>query len=224
MLSPGFQSVEKTLIPPFGNESGDRGPHDSWSALSPHLPSRHKREFLAPMAKNVQSTMSEKAFIMSTDNLIRQVGRPVDEWREVATAEHSFTVSVMKSMHANRHRIFQALTLPEYIEAWFSAPDALPGYMVVSARQACISISYSRLDGDRCRFLGSYKVFRRSKILLTWKRDSYFDSSPSLVTIRLVGDFESTTVHLTHVGLSESEQVWYRALWERSLKKLACLF
>lgn len=168
--------------------------------------------------------MSEKAFIMSTDNLIRQVGRPVDEWREVATAEHSFTVSVMKSMHANRHRIFQALTLPEYIEAWFSAPDALPGYMVVSARQACISISYSRLDGDRCRFLGSYKVFRRSKILLTWKRDSYFDSSPSLVTIRLVGDFESTTVHLTHVGLSESEQVWYRALWERSLKKLACLF
>ncbi len=224
MSCPGFHSVEKTLIPPSEMKDGDRGPHDSWSALSPHLPSRHKREFLASMAKHVQSTMSEKAFIMSTDNLIRQVGRPVGEWGDDAPEEHSFTVSVMKSMHANRHRIFQALTLPEYIEAWFSAPDALPGYMVVTASQACISISYSRLDGDRCRFLGSYKVFRRSKILLTWKRDSIFESSSSLVTVRLHGNFECTTVHLTHVGLSESEQVWYRALWERSLKKLACLF
>jgi hypothetical protein len=45
-----------------------------------------------------------------------------------------------------------------------------------------------------------------------------------VVKIRLQGDFGRTTVHLTHVGLSESEQSWYSQLWEASLERLAGLF
>ena len=39
-----------------------------------------------------------------------------------------------------------------------------------------------------------------------------------------MGDFERTTVHLTHMGLDAMEQANYRALWEASLEKLARLF
>lgn len=176
------------------------------------------------MAENVHLLVDGKALIMSTDNLVRQPGTPIHEWRASAPAEQSFSVSVIKSVNADRQRIFQALTLSEYIEAWFSAPDALPGHMIVAASPATISISYSRFDGGRCRFLGSYKAFRRSKVLLAWKRDTFFEIAPSLVMIRLHGDFGRTTVHLTHSGLDESDHAWYQALWERSLEKLASLF
>jgi len=41
----------------------------------------------------------------------------------------------MASVNADRNRIFQALTVPEYIEAWFSAPGSIEGRTeVFSAR------------------------------------------------------------------------------------------
>jgi hypothetical protein len=46
----------------------------------------------------------------------------------------------------------------------------------------------------------------------------------SIVKIRLLGDFGRTTVHVTHVGVTTSNQHWHRGLWESSLKKLGRLF
>jgi hypothetical protein len=88
----------------------------------------------------------------------------------------------------------------------------------------CFLIWYDLSNGGRERFVGSYKVLRRSKVQFSWKRDGFQEANSSLVKIRLQGDFGRTTVHLTHVGLSESEQSWYRQLWEASLERLAGLF
>ncbi len=47
----------------------------------------------------------------------------------------------------------------------------------------------------------------------------------AFVKIRLDGDFERTTLTLTHRGLhSEEDRHWHAQLWERSLQKLSSLF
>jgi uncharacterized protein YndB with AHSA1/START domain len=130
----------------------------------------------------------------------------------------------MVSVSADRHRIFQALTVPEYIEAWFSAPDAIEGGTEVFAAADFLSISYSGVRGDRFTILCSYKVCRRNKLVLTWERITLSRVLPSMVKVRLLGDFGRTTVHVTHVGVMPSDQQWHEALWEASLRKLAKLF
>ena len=49
-------------------------------------------------------------------------------------------------------------------------------------------------------------------------------ATASVVRMRLLGDFERTTVDVMHAGISEVCQAWYRELWETSLDKLSRLF
>jgi len=132
----------------------------------------------------------------------------------------------MVSVNAERHRLYQALTLPEYMEAWMRLPGN-HGRQEVSA--TCTTESYRIVgrdgDGREVCIAGAYRVSRRSKIVFTWKRGSAPTASPSLVTIRLLGDFARTTLHLAHGGLaSKVEYAWHREFWEGSLGRLCMLF
>ena len=161
---------------------------------------------------------------MSTSNFVARYERLPLEWVRRTNPEDTAEVSVQRSVNADRSRLFQALTLPEYIDAWFVAPGAVPGSTAVTMGPDCFIVGYRLLDGREERFVGSYKVLRRAKIQFAWKRDSFQETDSSLVRIRLQGDFERTTLHVTHVGLDESEQAHYRLLWAASLEKLASLF
>ena len=148
----------------------------------------------------------------------------VREWKRYSPTVEPLSISAMTSVNADRNRIFQALTVPEYIEAWFSAPEAIGGRTEVFAAADFLSISYSCSRGERVTILCSYKVCRRNKLVLTWEKIKFFGAIPSLVKIRLLGDFGRTTVHVTHVGVTPSDQQWHKALWETSLGRLAKLF
>jgi len=161
---------------------------------------------------------------MSTSNFVARYERLPLEWVRRTGFEDGAEVSVQRSVNADRNRLFQALTLPEYIDAWFTAPGSAPGSTAVTMGPDCFRVSYRLLDGSEQMFVGSYKVLRRAKIQFAWRRDSFPESSSSLVRMRLQGDFGRTTVQLTHVGLHESEQSHYRMLWEASLDRLASLF
>jgi uncharacterized protein YndB with AHSA1/START domain len=130
----------------------------------------------------------------------------------------------MRSVNADRQRVFHALTIPEYIEIWFSAPGVLTGHTVVCRRDDFFSISYSCAESGQSRILCSYKVCRRSKLLFTWRHDIAFEGSPSLVKVRLEGEFGRTAVHVIHFGLGLSDRQWYQVLWESSLEKMCKLF
>jgi uncharacterized protein YndB with AHSA1/START domain len=139
---------------------------------------------------------------------------------------HPWHIALTVSVHAERHRLYQALTLPEYMEAWIRLPRN-HGHQEVSA--TCTSESYRIVGrdgyGSEVCIGGAYRVSRRSKIILTWKRGSASTASPSLVTIRLLGDFARTTLYLVHSGLaSKAEYAWHREFWEGSLGRLCCLF
>jgi uncharacterized protein YndB with AHSA1/START domain len=134
------------------------------------------------------------------------------------------SISVAASVNADRHRIFQALTVSEYIEAWFSPPGAIEGSTEVFAGTDSFLATYVSSAGERARILCSYKVCRRGKLLFTWEHNALSEAEPSVVKIRMLGDFGRTTVHVTHAGLALSDLQWHKQLWESSLGKLARLF
>ena len=161
---------------------------------------------------------------MSTSNLVARYERLPLRRLNPGSTDDSPVVSVLQSVNADRDRIFQVLTLPEYIVAGFSAPAAAEGTTEVAMGPDCFLVSYRLLNGRVERFVGSYKILRRSKIYFTWSRNSFEEKFSSLVRIRLKGDFGRTTIHLAHVGLRESEHSHYQSLWEASLQRLAGLF
>lgn len=160
---------------------------------------------------------------MSTSNLVARYERLPLQWVRRTNFEGGAAITVHRKVNADRSRLFQALTLAEYIDAWFVAPGALPGSTSVSMEPDCFVVRYRLLDGREERFVGSYKVLRRGKVQFAWT-DAFRETSSSLVRIRLLGDFGRTTVQLTHAGLDESHHLHYRMLWEASLEKLANLF
>ena len=160
---------------------------------------------------------------MSTSNLVARYERLPLQWVRRTSFEGEAEITVHRSVNADRSRLFQALTLAEYIDAWFVAPGALAGSTSVTMEPDSFVVRYRLLDGREERFVGSYKVLRRGKVQFAWT-DAFRETSSSLVRIRLLGDFGRTTVQLTHAGLDESQHLHYRMLWEASLEKLASLF
>ena len=161
---------------------------------------------------------------MSTNTFQRIPVGVIREWKGYSPTVEPLSISVMASVNADRNRIFQALTVPEYIEAWFSAPGAIGGRTQVFSAADFLSINYSCPWEERGTILCAYKVRRRNKLLLTWEPVMPSGAARSMVKIRLLGDFGRTTVHVTHVGVTFSNQHWHKALWESSLKKLGRLF
>ena len=165
---------------------------------------------------------------MSSPLPTQLISRNAATWvdRDSGTLAHPWHIAMTVSVNAERHRLYQALTLPEYIEAWVRLPRAR-GYEQVTA--TCTSEGYRLVvrsgDGPEISIAGKYRVSRRSKIVFTWKRGNAPTSLPSLVTIRLLGDFARTTLYLAHSGLaSKAEFAWHRELWEGSLERLCTLF
>ena len=138
-------------------------------------------------------------------------------------SEHLLGISAIASVNADRHRIYHALTVPEYVEAWFSAPGAIAGRTAAFAREKSFSISYCT-QHQQFRIQCSYHVCRRSKLVFSWQHSALTDVAPSMVKIGLLGDFGRTIVRVTHAGLTPSDQQWHENLWALSLMNLSKLF
>jgi uncharacterized protein YndB with AHSA1/START domain len=145
----------------------------------------------------------------------------------IAEREIAFHMTVS----ADRRRIFDALTVPEYVETWLSLPGE---------HSECQTVASRTDDGYRLEhydaggnldfsIAGTYRVCRRGKLLFTWRKHPAASeprrSDESLVMIRLNGAFAESTLLLTHTGLfSASDYDWTRALWTLSLTKLQTIF
>lgn len=133
------------------------------------------------------------------------------------------TVHVEKSIPAERQRVFFALTVPEYMEAWLVIPGAAQGRAIVRPDEQSFSISY--LDGAaRFSIQCFYQACNKEKLLFDWKHDGAGSAHASFVTMRLMGEFERTNLELIHIGLDQSMLDWHRKLWEGSLARLFTLF
>ncbi len=161
---------------------------------------------------------------MSTKPFTGNPARTMREWKRCPSIENPFSTSSMTSVNADRNRIYQALTVPEYIEAWLSIPGEISGSTRVFAGDNSFSVSYSSVQDGPRRVFCSYQIRRRSKLVFTWQHFASLESIAGMVKIRLLGDFGRTRVHVTHVGLTRSDQQWHEDLWSSSLRKLSKLF
>ena len=135
-------------------------------------------------------------------------------------------LTVAMKLNADRLRLFQALTLPEYMEAWIAIPGASQNRTLsVSAAADWFRIEPGENEGQDAYISGSYVTRRRSKLHFTWRKGRSPDAPVSVVTIRLNGDFERTELILIHSGLTSwAECQWHREFWQESMSRLSGLF
>ena len=134
-------------------------------------------------------------------------------------------LAISSIANTDRSRILQALTGPEYIEAWLCLPgDTMPS---VSASRTANGYRIRRYGsyGVEMDIAGSYLTFRRTKLLFTWQNNAGEVGPASLVLVRLYGEFARTRLCLYHIGLGSAEaRDWHLEMWKVSLDRLSALF
>jgi uncharacterized protein YndB with AHSA1/START domain len=155
---------------------------------------------------------------------------PQSRGTQAQTRSRERRVALRVTVAADRRRIFDALTLPEYIETWLTIPCSDPeGRLVASQINGLFRFDHHSARGLDLCIGGAYRVCRRGKMSFTWCKwqppEEPDCATDSLVIIRLYGAFAKSTLCLAHTGLfSENEYRWHGELWDRSLRKLQSLF
>jgi uncharacterized protein YndB with AHSA1/START domain len=134
-----------------------------------------------------------------------------------------WNIAISVDLNADTRRICQALTVPEYLEAWIRTPDLPAASQVVASPEP----NGYRLDlyvADRVAvsFSGSFLMRRRRKVRLFWRTTRRPICSESLVDFRVRGNFGSSTLELRQTALASlDEYLWHQEFWKRSLQTLA---
>lgn len=136
------------------------------------------------------------------------------------------SLSLEMSIEADVRRLFHALTVPEYLEAWLSLPGVRPGCTTTAARQDDeFTIGHTCEGRPSILIFGSYRVCRRRNVSFSWRVEGDICVPQTEVEIRLRGEFERTSLQLQHSGFaSRHDHGWHSALWTASLGKLASLY
>jgi hypothetical protein len=136
-----------------------------------------------------------------------------------------WTIALSIAVDADAVRIFHALTVPEYLEAWISIPGLAENSAVVASPLANgYRLDHYSAGSVAVSITGSYLFCHHRKMRLSWRKSRTPICSESLVDFRLRGNFGSTILELRHTAIaSADEYLWHRTLWRGSLDKLASL-
>lgn len=136
-----------------------------------------------------------------------------------------WTIAMSVDVDADANRIFHALTVPEYIEAWMRIPDDDPDSRLV-ASQLDNGYCLRHFSGGRAAITitSCYLFCHRRKMRFSWQKTAGLVHADSIVDLRLRGNFGSSILELKHLRLvSPDEFAWHCKLWQNSLEKLAFL-
>ncbi len=139
--------------------------------------------------------------------------------------QSNWNIAISIEVNADARRICQALTVPEYLEAWFCTPDQ-PAASQIVASQEPNGYRLDLYEAGRVAisFSGSYMICHRRKMRLFWRTTRKPTSSESLVDFRLRGNFGSSILELRQTELASfDEYLWHQRLWRRSLQTLASI-
>ncbi len=135
------------------------------------------------------------------------------------------TIALSIDVGADARRIAQALTEPEYLEAWITLPNQAEDSRIVASKSADgYRLDQIRAGRSIASFFGSFLFCHQRKMRLTWRKVTAVDIAESLVDFRIRGNFASSILELRHTGLpSAGDFLWYRQLWGVSLSRLATI-
>jgi hypothetical protein len=134
-------------------------------------------------------------------------------------------VSLSLKIEADSSRVFYALSIPEYIEAWLQTPDAEELQFVFNLVAAeSFRIDLYRAGALQASVHGSCCVMNSNQVRYTWKRMSPFGTTETLVDMQLLGSPRGCILGLKHSGFKDAaESAWCRKMWHRSLESLCRL-
>ncbi len=141
--------------------------------------------------------------------------------------ESDWVIALSITVDADARRISQALTEPEYLEAWIVMPDQSPDHAKDSWIVASRNANGYRLDHCRAgrvisSVMGSFLFCHQRKMRLLWRSFGRTDLAESLVDFRIRGKFASSVLELRHTALRSSDEFhWHQELWRASLARLA---
>jgi hypothetical protein len=136
------------------------------------------------------------------------------------------TVYLESNIKADARRLFHAITAAEYLETWICFPGHLPDCSTFATKINQDYMIAHLCEGIRRTIVaGRYLVSERRNVALSWRVSGIHEVTESHVDIRLSGNFEYTTLMLSHKGFDSWQQyLWHRSLWSLSLEKLRRLF
>jgi len=127
-------------------------------------------------------------------------------------------------IQVDARRLFYALSLPEYMEAWVQPPDPEEELVFESVTRERFQIDVYRAGARRASVHGSTFVGSRTKIRYVWKTIHPKGVTHTAVDLWVLGGLDRYVVGLRHCGFREmTEQAWHRRMWGRSMQRLGSL-
>lgn len=170
-------------------------------------------------------SINQRTYLMGLLSFAQQSASTVPIGNTSGQSSGDLLLALSMRVNADRQRIFQALTLPEYVEAWIAPSGEGRQRRAVSISPEGFHIEIPDSLSPDSNIRGSYLTRRRSKLIFTWQKGWSLDAPTSMVTIRLNGDFDCTEIVLNHAGLScRREYEWHQTFWHESIRRLSSLF
>jgi len=134
-----------------------------------------------------------------------------------------WAIALSIGINADARRIRQALTEPEYLEAWIAMPDKAEDSSIVASKTANgYGLDHWRAGHIITRIIASFLFCHQRKMRLSWCYLSGPNSANSLVDFRIRGNFGSSVLELRQTAfVSAGDYLWHQALWQHSLETLA---
>jgi hypothetical protein len=138
---------------------------------------------------------------------------------------HERDVALSFQFKADSSRVFYALSIPEYIDAWLQAPDTDDLRFVFNH----IAEETFRIDLYRGEILQAYVdgtswVVGTNQVRYIWKTTSPIDTAETLVDMKILPGSGGCVLALKHSGFNDpAESARCRRMWQQSLERLCRL-
>lgn len=141
------------------------------------------------------------------------------------TSSLDWSIAHSVSVDADARRVSQALTEPEYLEAWISMPDQVEGsWIIASKRSNGYGLDHWRAGRIVTSVVSSFLFCHQRKMRLSWRTMCGTNLAESLVDFRIRGNFGGSVIELRQTNfVSAADRLWHQTLWQRSLETLALI-
>ena len=139
--------------------------------------------------------------------------------------QHERDVALSFQFKADSSRVFYALSIPEYIEAWLQAPDTDDLRFVFNqVAEETFRIDLYRGETLQASVDGSCWVVGSNQVRYIWKTTSLIDTTETLVDMKLLPGSGGCVLALKHSGFRDpAESARCRRMWQQSLERLCRL-
>jgi Activator of Hsp90 ATPase homolog 1-like protein len=151
---------------------------------------------------------------------------PLD-WGPIAkiSSPHERDVALSFQFRADSSRVFYALSIPEYIEAWLQAPDTDDLHFAFNqVAEETFRIDLYRGEALQASIDASCWVVGTNQVRYIWKTISPIDTTETIVDMKLLAGSCGCVLALKHSGFNNpAETARCRRMWQQSLERLGRL-